>query len=588
MASPPTLFSDSADARADEQGAAIGEPDSEAALAGLAPGLPLTPAHDSVEFSLEPSAPASRLSREIEKLNAQATEKLSHKDYRGAVDLLRRAVAMASHSAAAHGNLAYALWRNKGASQAEIHCRRAIALDPNYVQAHRILAELLRERGAPDALAVHRRLLDLDPENFIVHNNTGLLLTKLGRRSEADAAFERALLLKPGNPYIRFNQLMVREHSDLAEAIDCCLRGLEQSPNDREVLTNLAVVLQLFGGYDEALSTFERALAIDPHHVTTLINMSLLLLLRGDYARGFELYEARRQLPQVPRPSSTQPEWQGEEFEGKTILLHSEQGLGDTIQALRYVPLVAARGGRVVVRLPRPLVRLAASLPNEVVVTPLNAPTPAFDVWCPMLSLPRIFGTRVESIPATTPYLGVRAAIARRWRERLKDLSGLKVGLAWAGSAGHVNDFRRSIDLARLKPLLDVAGASFVSLQVGPRATDLAALPPGRVVDLSAELTDFGETAGAILALDLVIAVDTSIVHLAGALDKPAWVILPFSPDWRWLLDRDDSPWYPSLRLYRQRKPGEWNDVIARVGADLNARAGAAERASRARDAARQ
>ncbi len=556
-----------------------GEETTEQALAGVAPGLSLMPADDRAEGSIERFARLPATSRrprnEVGKLNALAVEKLAAAHYPGAVDALRRVLNLVPDSAAAHGNLALALWRSKLTPQAEIHCRRAIALNPKYIPAHRILAELLRERNAPEALPRYERLLALDPANFMAHNNVGLLLSKLKRLSEADAAFGRALELKPGNPHIRFNQLMVQPNGDLAEAYDCCRRALDERPGDPDIMTNLAIVLQFSGRHDEALAEYERAIAIAPDHVGARFNRSLLFLLQGDYPRGWTEYEGRWKLLEAKKPRFAQPEWQGEDLDGKTILLHSEQGFGDSILALRYVPAIAARGGRVALRLERPLVRLAASLPDNLVITPTHARPPAFDVWCPLLTVPRILGTRIDSIPAQVPYLGVRPSIAERWRRRLSDLNGLKVGLAWAGSPQHVNDFRRSIELERLQPLFEIAGVSLVSLQVGPRAADIAQLPSGAIVGLSAELTDFAETAGAILNLDLVVAVDTAVAHLAGALGKPAWVMLPFSPDWRWLLERSDSPWYPTLRLYRQPMPGDWNDVIARVAADLRERADA-------------
>jgi Flp pilus assembly protein TadD len=553
------------------EGGSLGSDEANQLMAGVAPGLALTTEDEADESSIDPFGvlPARETQIEIDQFNRLAVAKLATGEYPAALRALRRTLALAPNSAAAHGNLALALWRSKQPTLAEIHCRRAIILDPNYVRAHRMLVELLRQRGAPDALASYRRLLALEPGNFVAHNNVGLVLAELGRRSEADAAFARALELSPGNPYVRFNQLQLQPDGDLTEAADCCRRALEQRPANADTMTNLAVVLQFAGRYDDALSTYEQAIAVDPQHVSARFNLSLLLLLRGDYLRGFGEYEQRWSLPKAKKPRFAQPEWQGENVEGKTILLHSEQGLGDTIMCLRYVPLVAARASRVLVRVERTLVRLATSLPDNVVITPTNAPLPAFDLWCPVLSLPRIFDTRLESIPATTPYLGIRNAIAHRWRQCLQNLSGLKVGLVWAGSPSHINDFRRSIDFARLKPLFDVSDVSFVSLQAGPRATDLAALPPGTMTDLFPKPTDFAETAGAILNLDLVIAVDTSVVHLAGALGRPAWIMLPFSPDWRWMLDRDDSPWYPSLRLYRQPELGDWDSVIARVAADL-------------------
>ncbi|SDR22748.1 Tetratricopeptide (TPR) repeat [Rhizobiales bacterium GAS191] len=582
----PLADTDSASAASDNGGAGAESEAAQPSLAGIAPGLPLMPEDEAGKSAFEPFAtlPAATLKprTESDKLNALALTKLSAKEYPAAVDALRRVLNFNLDSPAAHGNLALALWRSKCEPQAEVHCRRAIALNAKYIPAYRMLAELLRLRNAPDAIACYRRLLALDPDNFMAHNNVGLLLGKLGRRSEADAAFKRALDLKPGNPEIRFNQLMTRRQEfELAEAIECCRQSLKERPSSPDVLTNLAVVLQQAGRHEEALAEYERAISIDPDHLGARFNLSLLLLLRADFARGWREYEHRWHLLEVNKPKFAQPEWQGENLDGKTILLHSEQGFGDSIQCLRYVHQVAARGGRVVLRLERPLVRLAASLPGHIVITPTNARPPAFDVWCPLLSLPRILGTRPDSIPSAVPYLGARPVIVERWQRRLAILPGLKIGLVWGGSPQHVNDFRRSIELQRLKPLLEIVGVSWVSLQVGPRTADLAALPVGTMTDLSAELSDFAETAGAILNLDLVIAVDTAVAHLAGALASPAWIMLPFSPDWRWLLERGDSPWYRTLRLYRQKTPGDWDDVVARLTTDLAERV-----AAHARDAA--
>ena len=561
-------------------------------LAGIAPGLPLMPTDARGQSPIEAfaSAPApSRKSRTvIDKLNEVAIEKLAAREYGGAIDALRRVLNLTPDSPPAHGNLALALWREKLAPQAEIHCRRALALNPNYVAAHRILAELLRERNAPDALAAYDRLLELDPDNFMAHNNRGLLLNKLGRRREADASFARALELEPGNPHVRFNQLMVRPDGDLAEARDCCLRALEERSNDLDIMTNLAILLQFSGRYDEARAQYERVLSIMPDHLSALFNLSLLLLLQGEYPRGWTAYESRWRLLEVKKPLFAEPQWQGEDLHDKTLLLTAEQGFGDTIQALRYIPAVAASGARIALRIDRPLIRLAASLPGNLIVTPTKVRPPAFDVWCPLLSLPRILDTRIESIPDDVPYFHVRSGIAERWRQRFSHLAALKVGLVWAGSPNHVNDFRRSIELERLTPLLDVDGTTFVSLQVGSRAADASKLPPGTIADISAALTDFAETAGAILNLDLVIAVDTAVVHLVGALGRPAWVMLPFSPDWRWLLDRDDSPWYPTLRLYRQPRPGDWSTVVDRVAADLARYTAAHAANARSSDAAGQ
>jgi tetratricopeptide (TPR) repeat protein len=545
-----------------------------APLGGGAPGFALHAATPELveRISPEPPGPISALRSEINELNRLGLAKFTARDYPAAADLLAQVVNRSPDSFAAHGNYAIVLRPLKRAAEAEAHARRALALNPGYATGYKVLAELLTERRDVDgALKAYERLVALEPRNIAAHNNTALLLRKIGKLDEALAAVSRASALDPENPQIRFNMLMLkRDDAVLEEATALCRRALERHPASAEILVNLAVCTQFSGHYAEAVACLERAVALNPDHREAAFNLSLLLLLLGDYARGWRLYEERWRLLETTKPRLPQPEWRGEDLGGRTILLVAEQGYGDSIQALRYVPQVAARGGRVVLHLDRPLVRLAAGLPGNVVIVPKRAPLPTFDVWCPMLSLPGIFNTTAETIP-TGPYLRPRQPIVERWRSRLGDLRGLKVGLAWAGSPIHVNDYRRSIGLERLKPLLEAPGVSFVSLQVGPRAADLAALGPHAVADIASDLTDFAETAGAILNLDLVIAVDTSVVHLAGALGRPAWVMLPFCPDWRWLLDRDDTPWYPSLKLYRQDKPGNWDRVVARVAADLAA-----------------
>ncbi|MBV9747637.1 MAG: tetratricopeptide repeat protein [Acetobacteraceae bacterium] len=524
-----------------------------------------------------PASAQPRVRQKIGRLNALAIAKASEKDFLGAIELLRQVLNLNPDSPAAHGNLGVALWQAERLADAEIHCRRAIALKQDYVPSYMVLASVLQQRRAfSEALACYNRVVSLQPDNAAAHNNAGLVLRRLGDFAQAETAFARAADLLPDDPRVRFNQLMMRrDDASLPQAIECCRRSLEQRPDDASVLTNLAVGLQLSGRFDEAWVNYEKALAINPDQHDARFNLSLLLLLRGDYERGWREYEHRWHLADAAKPTFPQPMWRGEPLEGKTILLQMEQGFGDAIQCFRYVPEVMRRGGRVILRVERALVRVAASLPGDIVIKPGQARLPPFDVWCPLLSLPRVLDTQVDSIPAAVPYLGARAAVTERWRRNLAGMSGLKVGLAWAGNPRHVNDLRRSIEVKRLAPLLDVPGVAWVSLQVGRQGAAFAELAGGRVVDLSAQLTDFAETAGAIANLDLVIAVDTSVVHVAGALARPAWVMLPFSPDWRWLMNRDDSPWYPTLRLYRQPAAGDWDHVIARVAADLSERAAA-------------
>jgi tetratricopeptide (TPR) repeat protein len=466
-------------------------------------------------------------------------------DHTEAANLFARVAELAPDDAEAHYNLAIVLMELGRVDEAIGRYRRAIARKPDHAKAHSNLGGALRIRGRLDeAEAACRRALTIDPDSASAHVNLGTVLTSRDQLDEAAQSFRRATELKP----------------DLAEAF-----------------LNLGLALHNQGRFEEALAQCRRATSVRLDYADAHMAEAFALLTMGrDFADALAKLEWRWRLADRKIRTFKQPLWLGEMLNGKTILLHAEQGFGDSLMLLRYAPMVAARGGRLVIEVPKGLARLAtraAGGPFPVIAE--GAALPPFDVQCPLMTLPAVLGTKLDTIPAQVPYLTADPEAVRRWSERLGAAPGLKVGIAWAGSPQHVNDFRRSIELERLKPLLDVPGVSFISLQVGPRAAGLAALPPGTIVDLSAELTDFAETAGAMLNLDLVIAVDTAVVHLAGALARSAWVMLPFSPDWRWMLEREDSPWYPSLRLYRQPRPGDWDNVIARVAADLRQRAAA-------------
>jgi hypothetical protein len=296
-------------------------------------------------------------------------------------------------------------------------------------------------------------------------------------------------------------------------------------------------------------------------------NAASLRLLTGDFDRGWAEYEWRWQhkTMALARRDFAQPLWRGEPIEGKTILLHSEQGLGDAIQFCRYVPLVAARGAKVVLEVDKRLQELMTGLTGAAQVLSAGDVLPEFDLHCPLLSLPRAFHTRVETIPSVTPYLRAAPQKLMKWKSRLEAIRGFRVGLIWSGNPAHHRDQVRTIELSALLPLLDME-ATFVSLQKDIRAAD-AIMLAGRkdIVHIADELVDFSDTAAVMAQLDLIISVDTSTVHLAGALARPVWILLPYLPDWRWLLDRDTSPWYPTARLFRQDETRGWDSVIPRV-----------------------
>ncbi|MBF0372933.1 MAG: hypothetical protein HQL39_05880, partial [Alphaproteobacteria bacterium] len=302
------------------------------------------------------------------------------------------------------------------------------------------------------------------------------------------------------------------------------------------------------------------------------------LMLMGEFREGARIYEGRvkSQMDLVGR-DYPQPAWNGAKFKNRTLFLHSEQGLGDTLNFLRYVPLVKARGGRVILECQAPLLPLCAGLGADRVIAAGETPPP-FDLCRSLVSLPFVFGHDLKSLPAKVPYLVTPADRVEAWRARLgaPQPGRLRIGLVWAGSPGHGNDRHRSVSIDSLRPILDVPGATFFSLQKGPAADQLRqAGLSGTVHDLGASLRDFADTAAVVELLDLVISVDTSVVHLAGALARPCWAMLPFCPDWRWLIGREDSPWYPTLRLFRQTTSGDWAGVVDRMARELAAKAAA-------------
>jgi hypothetical protein len=329
-----------------------------------------------------------------------------------------------------------------------------------------------------------------------------------------------------------------------------------------EAHASLGFVLTGLGRLGEAVAACDAAIALRPAFVQAHWNLAVAALLHGDFVRGFAEYEWRKRHDRFRRDfiDLPGPVWTGGDPEGRTILVHAEQGLGDTIQFARYLPLIAARGGRAVLACERPLIPLLASLPG-VDVVPKDAPLPRYDAWIDQMSLPHAFATRPDSILSPAGYLRADPARVAAWRARLPP--GRKVGVAWAGNPAHSNDRRRSLSGAALAPLLTLPGMHFVNLQVGAREGE-AGLPV-----LSPALTEYAETAAVVANLDLVVTVDTSVAHVAGALGVPCWVMLPHAPDWRWMLGRDDTPWYRSLRLFRQQQAGDWGGVIARVAAGL-------------------
>ncbi len=455
------------------------------------------------------------------------------------------------------------------------HVKRATKLAPRVALFHANLGEMLRLAGQPKLAAeAARRALEIEPTMAAALSNLGVALYELKDYEGAARAQREAIAAKPD---------FAEAHSNLGnalhalrrfdEAIPAYRRAIEINPNYADGWANLGTTLHHSGSFEQGVSALRRAIALAPHHANARSGLGILLLMRGDLAEGWDEYEWRLRSTERKGPKFPEIPWQGENLDGKHIYVQAEQGFGDTLQFARYIPLLAARAGKVTLRVHQQLVTLMReNLPGVTVLGDRGEPEP-YQCDTVLLSLPRLFKTRLETIPASVPYLRAPAEVAQRWKKRLETMKGVKVGVAWAGNPEHVNDHRRSIDVALLAPLLAVRGTSFASLQFGSRAADLKKLKRHKpaIEDLSPDLGGFSEPAGAVAELDLVITIDSSTAHLAGALGKPVWVLLPWVTDWRWLLNREDNPWYPTMRLFRQKKGQDWADVIARVEKELKA-----------------
>lgn len=451
---------------------------------------------------------------------------------------------------------------------------RAIAVEPTS-SAHSAMGNALRAlKRHLDAVESYDRALALEPDSVEALYNRGNALRDLKRHEEALASYDRVLALEPGNTRALNNRgAVLRILKRYDEAVASYEHALALSPDDAGLHNNRGNALLAMRRHEDALASYERALALQPGHAGAHWNEGLCRLLLGDLAGGWRKYEWRwqRSTFSSERRDFGPPQWRGDQsIAGKTVLLHAEQGLGDTLQFCRYASLVAAQGATVVLEVQPPLQSLLQSLPGTAQVLAKGQPLPDFDFHCPLLSLPMAFDTRVETVPAQVPYLQAPANRVAHWRERLGPAAGPRAGLVWSGQPKHRNDHNRSLAASALAPLLG-GRIQFVSLQKEVRERDRGFLDRhGEILDFGAELADFADTAGLIEALDLVIAVDTSVAHLAGALGKPVWVLLPFTPDWRWLLHREDSPWYPTARLFRQPAVADWGSVIRRVAEELD------------------
>jgi Tfp pilus assembly protein PilF len=420
-----------------------------------------------------------------------------------------------------------------------------------------------------EAEQIYAAVLAVDDRNFDSLHNLSLIRRQQGRLNESLSLILRAREVNPNLPQVHDslgNTLLRLNRPE--QAIACYERAIALKPDFAEAYSNLAAALVALNRSAAAISRYRQALAYKPGFAEVQYYESLEHLRIGDFDNGWRQYEWRwlREDATAFRRNFAQPLWLGSEsLSGKTILLHADQGMGCTLQFIRFLPMVARQAAKVIIEVQRPLVPLLTGLAGAAAVCARGDPLPPFDRHCPLLSLPLALGTTVETIPAAVPYISAPPADISRWRDRIAAGDAISVGLTWAGNKAHSNDYNRSVPLERLLPLLRLSGLHFVSLQQELRDGDARILDSMNVARLGESLQNFAETAAIISQLDLVIAVDTAVGHLAGALASPVWILLPFSADWRWFLHRDDSPFYPTARLFRQRAIDDWDGVIARV-----------------------
>ncbi|MDR3436839.1 tetratricopeptide repeat-containing glycosyltransferase family protein [Telmatospirillum sp.] len=458
------------------------------------------------------------------------------------------------------------------------------ASGPSSADDAALLAEQARSALAQGntrvALPLLRRMVKIRPEEGVFWHALGQALVADGRPGEAAAAFDKACRLQPGDCSCLLDLGAARqEMGRFDEAEDIYRKVPADDPGFPAAQGKLASVLKAREKYEEALAAQTVAVAGNPDDPQERFNLALLLLALGRFDDGWEAYEARLRIPGLDiHTGFRQPQWTGENLSGKTLLVHGEQGLGDMIQFVRYLPLLAGRAERILLAVPPMLVELLRDLPGVDALLTGQGPAPSFDYHCPLLSLPRAFGTRLDSIPADIPYLHADPKRVALISQRFSVLAepAIKVGLVWAGQSrshnrqAHQMDLLRSMRLSDFAPLARESGVRFVSLQKGEAAAQ-AKKPPGGLVlfDPMSRIDDFSDTAAIIAHLDLVITVDTAVAHLAGALGKPVWILSRFDGCWRWLLGRNTSPWYPTARLFRQTKPGDWTGVMAHVAEDF-------------------
>lgn len=486
-----------------------------------------------------------------------------------AIAAYQKAIAIKPQYPQALNNLTHVLRQAGRTAEAIEAGQQAIALQPNFFEAHLNLGNALLQQGmAGQAVAIYQQAIALRPASPEAYNNLANALNQAGQTAEAIENYKKAVALRPDFAGALTNLAnLLQEVGDFDGALAFLNRALTLQPGNPSIYNSLGSTLGSQGRLDESIDALRRAIEIRPDYHEARLNLAHAFLAKGDFANGLPLYESRVRAGATINPRSTAPLWDGQDLQGRRILLQIEQGLGDIIQFVRYVPMVCEKGGSPVMQVPHSLVDLLRGQCCIEQVTGIDEPPPTADIQYPLLSLPNLFQTRLETIPAKVPYLSADPALVDEFRKRI-DPHAFNVGLNWAGKA--LPDRRRSFPLTALAPLAEIEGVRFHSLQKGPQATEAFRPPFGmELSNLLAEFEDFAHTAALMANLDLIITCDTSVAHLAGAMGLQTWILLPFAGDWRWLRNRNDSPWYPTARLFRQSKTGDWTNVIAQVQSAL-------------------
>ena len=502
--------------------------------------------------------------------------KLQHGQLGEALRLMSRALAAEPRSPDVLINYGLVLNALNRLDEAVASFDAVIAIKPD-ASAYNNRGSVLGKLGRPnEALASFNKAIELDRDYAEAYFNRSNLHIKHQRYAEALADAERAVALRP--KYIKAHNNRANALNALGrsqESLRAAERAIALDADYADAHYSRGNALARLGRHAEALKTYQRTVALNPEHAEAQWNEALTRLRLGDLIGGFDKYEwgwMRFEAAEYQRRNFPRPVWNGEPLGGRSILVHAEQGLGDTMQMARYVPLIAARGGRVLLEAQPTLQELLKTLPGVAQVIARGEELPDFDVHCPMMHLPKVFRTELATIPAETPYLFADAARIARWRQRLPEKRGPRVGLVWSGNKIHSNDFNRTLRFSQVAPLFAVEGIDFISLVKEVREVDAAALAADkRIVSVGPELADFSDTAAVVSELDLVITVDTSVAHLAGAMAKPVWILIPFFFDWRWMIERADTPWYPTARLFRQPAQGDWPSAVKAMREALRA-----------------